>query len=820
MRELLNKACPAVLLFSLTAAAGLHAAQLSVQGRVVDENGLAVHGAKLTISGGAFAEPAVTFTDEAGRFVFPDVPPGEYHLQVEKLGFYAFVSRPSLVVERATTLEIRLNHEQEYEERVDVVYSAPIIDRHEASSQTTLKASQIIDLPFPASHDFRNALPMIPGVVKDNRGRIRMNGGAEDQVYYALDGFNIAGPASGILENRLSVDALRAVRVESSRYSVEFGKGSAGTIAMESSRGDDQFRYSATNFLPSYEFHNGLVLSNWNPRATVSGPILAGRVWYFNALDLQYDLNVVDALPADANRSRSWYGSNLTRIQANLNPRNILTASFLLNFQESRHYGLNALAPKETTRNRHNRLYFFSLKNEAYPGGWFLESGLAVNRTRNRETPLGRELYTIRPDGLSGNYFLRSEGSARRVQVLVNAHAPAKEWHGRHLIKFGVDANVIDYRQNSDRRPFEVLRRDGTRVRRVSFTGEPGYENENFEFGAHLKDRWALSERVMLENGLRLDWDSTQRRWLWSPRTAATWSPRGSPDTKLSAGLGIFRDATNLALVSRRLDQARIETFFGPDGKTVAGGPVRTSYHGEPSGLTPPLYLNASLGWEQKLPRGFYFRTNLIHRRGNSGWTYAEAEPAAQTDPADRRFVLSGSRRDRYSLAELTLTRTFAEKYPWMLSYARSRARSSAAIDFSLENPLFAGQTGGPLDWDVPHRLISWAFLPAPWLKKYTLTYVLEWHTGFPFTVVNERQAVLGAPNSRRFPDYFSLNLHVERRFKMWRYQWALRAGFNNITGHRNPVVVVNNIDSPNFREFDRGQGRAFTGRIRLIGRN
>jgi len=133
---------------------------------------------------------------------------------------------------------------------------------------------------------------------------------------------------------------------------------------------------------------------------------------------------------------------------------------------------------------------------------------------------------------------------------------------------------------------------------------------------------------------------------------------------------------------------------------------------------------------------------------------------------------------------------------------------------------VFGPQGGGPLDWDTPNRLISWASLPVPFFNKYTLSYFLEWHSGFPFSAVDGYQRLVGSPNARRFPDYFSLNLHIERRFRLWGKEWALRAGFNNVTGHSNPNVVNNNLDSADFGEFSGGAGRVFTGRIRFIGRN
>jgi hypothetical protein len=99
------------------------------------------------------------------------------------------------------------------------------------------------------------------------------------------------------------------------------------------------------------------------------------------------------------------------------------------------------------------------------------------------------------------------------------------------------------------------------------------------------------------------------------------------------------------------------------------------------------------------------------------------------------------------------------------------------------------------------------------------LAYLAETRTGYPFTVFSERTGLTGPPNDRRYPAYFNLNLEVERRFRLGKYQWALRAGFVNITGHHNPNAVNNTLESPGFLRFAGGQGRAFVTRIRLIGR-
>lgn len=817
MLPVLGRSPLAVLAAVMLLSARLHGAEKQLVGRVVDEGSLAVAGAKVTVSGDLISGPLMATSDEAGRFFLPPVPAGPYALRVDKPGFYAFVLPSFDIRERPVPIEVVLNHRQEFEETVNVVYSAPVIDRQEAAAQTTLTSDEIVDLPFSASHDFRRALPMVPGVVQDRAGRVHLNGGGDNQVFYSLDGFNLTSPVSGTLENRISVDAIRFLSVSTSRYSAEYGKGSAGVLALETARGDDRFRFSSTSFLPSFELYQGLVLNSWSPRASFSGPIVKGRAWFYNALDLQYHLNIVDQLPANANTNRNWYGSDLLRLQVNLTRRNILTVGLLFNFQNSVHLGISPLDPIETSRNRYERFYFFSVKDQAYFGsGWVLETGVGINQINTREIPQGSSIYRITPSGRSGNYFLHSQGRAERIELLANILSPQWKWHGRHSLKFGVSGDRIHYHQISNRRTFEVWREQGTRSRLVTFLGDPSFGRDSSEFSGYVQDRWFLKERLLVEGGLRLDWDQVMRRTMKSPRLAVTWGPARLPESKFSAGIGIFHDSVNMSVLTRDLDQQRVDTFFAEDGLTVRRGPINSRYVVSDRQLQPPFYVNWSLGWEQKLPRSFYLRTNYTWKHGRHGWCYELAPDST----GDSVYQLASARRERYSYLELTLTRRFKEKYSWLLSYTRSSARSSAVIDFSPDNPLYGGQGSGPLDWDAPNRLISWSAFPAPFFDKYLISYFVEWHTGFPYSVVNDMEQLVGELNRRRFPQYLSANLYFERRFHFGRSEWALRGGINNITGRRNPMVVNNNVDSSDFGHFSGGRSRAFVGRIRFLGRN
>jgi hypothetical protein len=158
-----------------------------------------------------------------------------------------------------------------------------------------------------------------------------------------------------------------------------------------------------------------------------------------------------------------------------------------------------------------------------------------------------------------------------------------------------------------------------------------------------------------------------------------------------------------------------------------------------------------------------------------------------------------------------------------MGSYTRSSVHSNQALDFNVDSPIFAPQQPGSYPWDTPNRFLYWGYLPffpLPVIHQMEVAYSLEARTGFPFNLLNDQQELIGPPYSQRFPYYLSLNLQLEKRFHLFGYYLALRGGFDNINGRCNPYVVNNIIDPTHpVPTFSACQGRAFTSRIRFLGK-
>ncbi len=803
---------PATVLTGQTASQGKPNYKLLV--RVSDEDGVAIPDALLVLTQSATQMGVRAETDAAGRYEFSLVNTGVYQLQVEKQGFYASTVS-DVQVQAGSSLEVTIYHQQEIAETVNVYASPPAIDPAKTAITATLTNREVLTLPYPSTRDYRKALPLIPGVLADTSDQIHLGGSATYQVFDQLDGFNITQPVSGLLVMRLSPDALRAIDAQSSRLSAQYGKGSGGSLDLTTGMGDDRYRFSATNFIPSFQNRKGLNFSEWTPRAMFSGPLRKKKAWFFEAADADVDLKIVSELPQGADQNMSWRADNLLKAQVNLSERNILIAGFLINRFHSPHDGLSPRDPLETTTDLHESAYLATLKDQFYASNKaLLEIGLAVNQFHDEGQPMGSLPYHISPEGAGGNFFKTSDATVRRLQLISDLTLPEVRWHGRQEFKFGVDFDRITYDQSVSRQPIFVLRENGSLARQITFGGNSQFSRDNFEASGFAQDRWSISGRMLLEAGLRFDRDSIIRRASVSPRVAATYLLTRDGSSKLSGGIGFYYDSTNLDLVTRSLAGLRFDQAYASDGSTPVGSPAVTSFQVNEGTLRVPRFINWSLGLEQKLPADIYLDVEFLQKRGHDVLAFFNRGQSGQPGGV---FELRNDRSDKYDGLQITVRHDFKGKYSMLASYTRSRARASAVLDPDFDNPVFGQQAAGPLPWDAPHHFIWWGWLPL--VKKFDFAYTLDWRSGFPFNVVNQEQQLVGAPGSYRFPTYFTLNTHIERRFRLFRYQLALRAGFNDVTNRHNPTVVNNNTDSPLFLTFSGTQHRAFTGRIRFLGR-
>jgi hypothetical protein len=790
----------------------LHAQEApnEVHGKVVDEDGLPVSRVEVTARWGAetTVETITVYTDAVGEFQIPSISSDKVSISLSKPGYFR-VENDVLELKPGVNEEsFKLSHETELQQKVDVRSGPVQIDPDTTSHQETLVQHEVLNTPVPSSHDIQQSLLTIPNVLQDTNGRLHIAGARQGQTEILLDGFEINDPANGTFTPRLNVDAVQSATVETGGYGAQYAHGGAGILVLDTQAGDDKWRFGATNFIPLVSFREGTHFANWFPRTTISGPIKKGRAWFSMSSTVQHSYSVITELPEGQNAATSWAGDNLLRGQVNITPRNILQASFLYNRSTEPEFGLGPLTPLSTTTDHDARRYFVSAKDQIWFGKSLLQIGGAADSTWSTNDPLGTATYVVTPSSTSGNYFQRLKQRSRRIQFVGDATSGTLKFGGTHTLSAGWNVDDLTFSQDARRSEIDFQREDGTLAVRATFAGPSLFRISNTQAGGYAQDVWRPIKQIVLSIGIRADWDRLIQDTLVQPRFAMNWVPIGDGRMKFTVAWGEHYQPVNLTLFGQGSDQRRTDVFYDTTGLVQTGTPVVSSFLIPHTGLRQQRSYNTTIEFDERIMKQTFVGAAYILRDGRNGLAWDSLPSGA--------FMLRNNREDRFESGEIWVRHVFNEQAEVFVNYVRSSATSNEVLDPTIVSLFLSPQQPGRLLWDAPNRFISRGWTPLP---KWDLlgSYFVEYHTGFPYSAVNDEEQLVGGANGLRFPAYFSLNLGVEKRFHFRKREWAIRVSSNNISGHSNPIAVVNNIDAPDFEAFSGGHNRSFTARLRLV---
>jgi hypothetical protein len=798
---------------------------------VVDDNGLAIPGAEVAVSQQGHA-PVQLVTDYAGHARWPPGQPGQFSVTVSRPGYYE--ASASGLSTQDTGVTLTLHREQLIQQQVNVTASSPGIDPQEISNRMTLTTQEIVNVPYPTYRDIRNLLPFTPGVVADSIGQIHAAGGNTWMTLDTLDGFDIRNPVFGTFDLLISPDSVRSIDTETTRYPVQYGRSTAGVVAFATGTGDNKFRYDATNFLPSFRNQNGLRFDTFEPIITFSGPLVRNRAWFFDGFELEYNDQYYPGLPSNADTNHLLRGSNLLKLQANVGSANSLMAALLANDYHSPYEGLSTLTPQASTANHDILVWLPYVRDQqSFRNGVMVDLGFGDLRYRDGYEPHGNTPYDLTPNQASGSSFETQTFRTQRVQGYVDAFFPQRHWAGAHQIRAGIDVAHIGFNDSAAFAPVNYLRLDGSLSRRTTFPAFPISTLHNADAGSYVEDRWTPRAGLLIEPGLRFDWDEIVRHPLFSPRIALNYSPPGQENTtKISAGIGVYYAQTDLAYLASALNGVRYDTNYAADGITPLGPTEKTTFTANDDLLRQPRAINWSAGIQHKLPWDIYAGLNYMDRRTTDLLVYANQNG---TGAQPGNYLLTNNRRDRFHSIEIDARKSFRGDYTLFAAYTHSSATTNAALNYApaggttLGTPYtgmpsnFGIQQSGPLPWDTPNRVVSWGWLPAlvpffPSIRKsWDFVYTFQWNTGFPFDAVDQNQVLAGTPGAYRFPNFFDFSPGLEWRFHFRGKYFGLRGTYLNATNSLDPYVVNNSVDSPQFLTFSQPLGSAFVTRIRLI---
>ena len=798
---------------------------------VIDAQQLPVPGALcvLTTSGEPAAVPLGTATTPADGVASLQAAPGAYWLRVAIDGFTPYSAavelRPGAVLDVIAALAPAMS------ERVTVSAADPVDAPAAGATRpaATLRRSILSRLPISLA-DLTDALPLVPGVIRSATGEITMNGASEEQNAFLVNGLSATDPSTGGFRLALPVDAVEAAQVFLHPYAAEYGQFTGGLTHVETRSGGDHWHAELNDFLPDLRFVHGRIvgIAEDSPHLNVNGPLKRNRIFLMQSAAYTIAKRPVRGLEFPENETKTEAASSFTQVDATLSSRHSVTATF--GYFPARHdyVGLDVFRPQSASPSAAQRDLVTTVHDRLQIGGALLSSSVAFDRFATRVWPQGSNDAQLTPFGETGNYFARQDRRATRSEILEVLTLPSLRRAGVHDLKFGIDAKLKGESLVYSARPVNILRADGTIVRRIDFAAAPRIQAHNDEYVGFVQDRWAIAPAISVDLGLRYEDQRIADATLLAPRAAVVWAP-GNGSTIVRGGAGVFYGTLPLNLRAFGQYPSRTVTQFARDGSIT--GQVRLT--NLLLGLDNPNVAAAGDAGEQRAVVPQTFTWNAQVERTVAPWLTVRAN--ATSSHTVHRFVidreldaqhngylvLRSSGAADYRSLELT-TRVGPAAHAITLAYTRSRAMGNlndfASIYGDFASPVIYPDEYAHTATDVPHRFIAWGAVTLP--HRISVAPVFELRSGFPYTIVNENQSLAGPRNddARRFPRFLALDLEISKDLQVTsRYGVRLSLRGFNVTNHFNPRDVRANTADPAFGTFLASYRRYFTGGFDIL---
>lgn len=278
-----------LLILCATTVAIAQSTDATISGQVLDPSGKGIPDAEIEILNESTGVIYSDKTNGTGIYIVSILPPGQYRVQVSKIGFKSLI-KPGVVlnVQSAVALNFSLPLGAT-SETVTIDAGASQINTTDASVSTVIDSKFVQNIPLNG-RSFQDLISMTPGVVTQSpqansqigiSGDFSVNGQRTESNYYTVDGVSAntsagngnggtnaatsgsvaASTALGTTQSLVSVDALQEFRVESSTYSAEYGHSPGGQFSFVTRSGTNAFHgtgydYLRNNFFDANDWFN------------------------------------------------------------------------------------------------------------------------------------------------------------------------------------------------------------------------------------------------------------------------------------------------------------------------------------------------------------------------------------------------------------------------------------------------------------------------------------------------------------------------------------------------------------------------------------
>ena len=277
----------------------------TLTGVVTDPTGAVVPNAKVTISEEATGQKYTVETDTSGTWVRPLLKPGNYVVEIEATGFRKAIRRAVLLTAGdriGVNIELAVG---DITQAVEVTAVAPLLQTESPIIGGNLNARSMSELPLGGMRRFSFMARLSPAVLPAEPGARDWAGGgfsangvrSNGQNNFLLNGVDNNVNVIDFINQTAyvigpSVEAIGEMRILTSGYNAEYGRGAGGVVNVTLKSGANEFHGTLFEFLQ----HDKLNANKWESNragkdrgpfkqnqfgAAVGGRIIKDRTFWF-----------------------------------------------------------------------------------------------------------------------------------------------------------------------------------------------------------------------------------------------------------------------------------------------------------------------------------------------------------------------------------------------------------------------------------------------------------------------------------------------------------------------------------------------------------
>ena len=296
-----------VLSFAFTAFAQETTGSIEITAK--DTTGAIVPNVAITVSasGSSAGFKRTVTTNDEGFARFLQVPPGTYNISSAAVSGFVAKTLPDVGVSlgRATVINFELSTTVAASVTVTSDDVSPV-DTSDTKIQTTISAATAELLPKGIS--FSSVLKVSPATrVEPLGGGFQIDGSSGSENVFVIDGQEVSNVRTGTLDSTsdLPFSLVQEVQIKSSGFEAEYGGATGGVVNIVTKGGSNQFRGEfGSQFRPGALQTRGRDILFQNaigsgqaeyfpqqrdkslgffPSASLGGPILKDKVWFFGS---------------------------------------------------------------------------------------------------------------------------------------------------------------------------------------------------------------------------------------------------------------------------------------------------------------------------------------------------------------------------------------------------------------------------------------------------------------------------------------------------------------------------------------------------------